>query len=72
MKEITIKLTAREIDTLHIALCALEIKTTKDIEKLEQDNESGIHTGRIALKKDRIKECEALWEKLYDAGQNPI
>ena len=70
MKEITIKLTAREIDVLHIALCALEIKTTKDIEVLEEDNGSGTHDELIAKKKERIRECDALWQKLYDAENN--
>ena len=70
MKKYNVSLTKEEIDALQIALCASKIDLEKDIERLENYNETGINTKNIAQKRERIKECDELFTKLYDATKN--
>ena len=66
-KNITINLTAREIEALQISISAAVLDLEKEVDNLKEHNKSGINTNSIRLKADRINELNTLWEKLYDA-----
>ena len=70
MKTFTIELTASEIEALQIALCAERLNLENDIDRLENHNTTGIHTHKINLKRNCIKVCDSLWDKLYEAENN--
>lgn len=68
-KEITIKLTEREINALQICLSAEILTLQNEIDRMKDHNKTGINTRKIKLKAERIEECDALWSKLYKAEQ---
>lgn len=70
MKTFTIELTAKEIEALQIALCAELLNLEDDIRYLENHNESGINTKKIETKRNRMNDCDILWQKLYEAENN--
>ena len=67
MKEITITLTAKEIEALQISICAEKLNLEDEIDNLNERNETGINTNKIRLKAERIQDLEALFYKLYQA-----
>jgi len=70
MKTYTIELTAKEIEALQIALCAERLNLENDVDHLENHNQTGINTKKIETKRNRMNDCDRLWQKLYKAENN--
>ena len=64
---IAINFTAKEIEALQISISAEQLKLTEEIDHLKEHNKTGINTKKIQLKAERIKDLEALFDKLYAA-----
>lgn len=67
MKEITITLTAKEIEALQISVCAERLNLENDIDRLKEHNRTGINTKKIKAKAERVQDLDALFDKLYQA-----
>ena len=67
MTTYNIKLTAKEIEALQIAICAERIILEEEAAHLENHNNSGINTNKITLKRQRMKDLDVLFTKLYEA-----
>ena len=66
MKNYKIILTERELGVLLISLCETSLNLDSTANNLEQHNRTGINSKAIKIKRERIVECDALWNKLYD------
>jgi len=64
-----ISFTVEEINALQISICAEQLKLQEDIDHLKEHNKTGINTNKIKQKEERIKDLEALFDKLYEAEQ---
>lgn len=67
MKTYTIELTAAEINALQVCLCAEHNILEEEVSHLENNNITGINTYKIEYKRNCMKVCDNLWEKLYKA-----
>lgn len=67
MKTYTIELTAEEINALQVCVTAEHMILEEAVSRLEIHNESGINTHAIELKRNCMKVCDRLWDKLYEA-----
>lgn len=68
MKKTTaINFTAKEIEALQISISAEQLNLAEEVDRLVEHNKTGINTKSIRLKLERIKDLEALFDKLYDA-----
>ena len=70
MKTFTIELTASEIEALQICLCAERMILEEEVTRLENHNNTGINTHKINLKRNCMKVCDNLWDKLYEVENN--
>lgn len=66
MKEYQITLTEREIEVLRISLCETSLNLERTANTLEQHNRTGINAKAIEMKRECAKECDTLWNKLFD------
>ena len=64
METYSITLTAAEIEALQICLSGMQITLTNEVNALAEFNENDIYTNLMKLKVERIKDCDALWQKL--------
>lgn len=62
-----IDLTNEEIEVIMISLMTNKITLEENIERLERYNTTGVNSKKIALKKERIADCDNLFDKLYEA-----
>lgn len=69
MKTYTIELTAKEIEALQICLCAEHMILEEEVAHLENHNKTGINTKKIEAKRNCMKVCDSLFDKLYKAEQ---
>ena len=66
---ITIILTAEEIEALQISICANKLDLEEAIDHLKEYNKTGINTNKIRQKAELIQRLDALFDKLYEAEQ---
>ena len=64
----TIELTEKEIEALQIALCAERLRLGESVDHLMDHNKTGINTKAINSKKQRMEDCDRLFDKLYNAN----
>lgn len=69
MKEFNITLTEAEIEFLQICLCHVQLDLNNEADYLREHNKTGINTRSIERKRERARECEKIWHKLYDCAK---
>lgn len=67
METYTIELTSAEINALQVCITAEYMILAEEAARLESHNESGINTHKIEHKRNCMKVCDRLWDKLYEA-----
>ena len=67
MKTYTIELTAAEINALQVCITAEHMILEEEVARLESHNKTGVHTYKIDHKRNCMKVCDDLWDKLYKA-----
>lgn len=67
MKTYTIELTAAEINALQVCITAEHLILENEVANLEEHNQTGINTTKIEHKRNCMKVCDLLWDKLYNA-----
>lgn len=67
METYTVELTAAEINALQICITAEHMILQNEVTQLESHNETGMHDYKIEHKRNCMKVCDRLWDKLYNA-----
>lgn len=67
MKEFTITLTSEEVELLQISLSETGLNAELRADHLARHNKTGINTASINAKREQKRNCDNLWQKLYDA-----
>lgn len=70
MKEVTITLTVEEIEFIQKALSTHRINRQDRADHLAEHNKTGINTKLIERNRRAAKECDRLFDKLYDSVEN--